>query len=53
MLLIPGIGFTNAIRDLFLGDSISGLLRSVESILTALAIAAGYLAVAAIGGALS
>lgn len=42
MALIPGIGLTNAIRDLFTGDSIAGLLRSIEAVLTALAIAAGY-----------
>ena len=42
MSLIPGIGLTNAIRDLFLGDSIAGLLRTIEACLSALAIAAGY-----------
>ena len=42
MTLIPGIGLTNALRDLFTGDSIAGLLRSIESALIALAIAAGY-----------
>ncbi len=50
MTLIPGIGFTNAIRDLFVGDSIAGLLRSIEAVLTALAIAAGYFLVAMLGG---
>lgn len=50
MTLIPGIGFTNAIRDLFVGDSIAGLLRSIEAVLTALAIAAGYFLVALLGG---
>lgn len=42
MVLIPGIGLTNALRDLFVGDSIAGLLRFVEAVLTALAIAAGH-----------
>lgn len=42
MTLIPGIGLTNAVRDLFTGDSIAGLLRSIEAVLVALAIAAGY-----------
>ena len=42
MTLIPGIGITNALRDLFTGDSIAGLLRTIEAVLTALAIAAGY-----------
>ena len=50
MTLIPGIGFTNAIRDLFVGDSIAGLLRSIEAVLIALAIAAGYFLVAMLGG---
>jgi uncharacterized membrane protein YjjP (DUF1212 family) len=42
MVLIPGIGLTNALRDLFTGDSIAGILRTVEAVLSALAIAAGY-----------
>ena len=42
MVLIPGVGLTNALRDLFVGDSIAGLLRTIEAILIALAIAAGY-----------
>lgn len=50
MSLIPGIGLTNALRDLFTGDSIAGLLRSIEAVLTALAIAAGYFVVAVLGG---
>lgn len=42
MLLIPGIGFTNAMRDIFTGDSIAGILRCLEAVLCALAIAGGY-----------
>ncbi len=42
MVLIPGVGLTNAMRDLFVGDSVSGLLRLIEAILATLAIAAGY-----------
>ena len=42
MLLIPGVGLTNSLRDLLTGDSIAGLLRMIEAILSALAIAAGY-----------
>lgn len=42
MLLIPGLGFTNALRDLFTGDSIAGSLRVLEAVLAAAAIAAGY-----------
>ncbi len=50
MTLIPGIGLTNALRDLFAGDSIAGLLRSIEAVLAALAIAAGYFLVVILGG---
>lgn len=52
MSLIPGIGLTNALRDLFTGDSIAGLLRSIEAVLVALAIAAGYFLVTMVGGLL-
>lgn len=51
MIVIPGIGLTNSLRDLFSGDLISGLLRLCESCILALAIAAGYsLAVLLTGG---
>lgn len=43
MTLIPGTGLTNSIRDLFTGDSISGVLRLIEAALLALAIAGGYI----------
>lgn len=42
MTLIPGVGLTTALRDLFVGDSITGLLRTIEAALFALAIAGGY-----------
>lgn len=51
MSLIPGTGLTNALRDLFTGDVITGILRSIEALLLALAIAAGYIiAVYLLGG---
>lgn len=54
MLIIPGVGFTTALRDLFTGDSIAGLLRSIEAVLVALAIAAGYfLCMLTLGGTLA
>ena len=31
MSLIPGVGLTNSLRDLFAGDSISGVLRLIEA----------------------
>lgn len=42
MLLIPGMGLVNGVRDVFLGDTISGTLRIIESLLTAVSIAVGY-----------
>ena len=42
MVLVPGIGITNALKDLLSGDSIAGVLRTVEAILYGLAIATGY-----------
>ncbi|MBQ7336177.1 MAG: threonine/serine exporter family protein [Clostridia bacterium] len=51
MMLIPGVGLTNALRDLFTGDSIAGLLRLIEALLVALAIGGGYfLFVCTVGG---
>jgi uncharacterized membrane protein YjjP (DUF1212 family) len=43
MSLIPGIGLTNALRDLFTGDVLTGILRSIEAALLGLVIAAGYI----------
>lgn len=43
MVLIPGIGLTVSLRDLFTGDSLSGILRLIEASLTAIAIALGYI----------
>ncbi|MDD3164973.1 MAG: threonine/serine exporter family protein [Oscillospiraceae bacterium] len=42
MLLIPGIALTNSIRDMFSGDMISGLLRSMNALLLAVVIALGF-----------
>ena len=42
MLLIPGVGLTNAFRDLLVGDNIAGLIKLIEAVLSALAIVAGY-----------
>lgn len=51
MLLIPGLVMTNAIRDVFSGDTISGMLRLCESLLMAAMIAAGTVsAVLLMGG---
>ena len=50
MTLVPGIGLTTALKDLLVGDSIAGLLRTIEACIIALAIAAGYFAVAFLTG---
>ena len=42
MLLIPGIALTNSIRDMFSGDTISGVNRFIESILLSIMIASGF-----------
>ena len=44
MLLIPGLMFTNAIRDVLLGDTISASMRLVEALLLAAALALGFFA---------
>lgn len=41
MYLVPGVALTNAIRDTMSGDSLSGLSKGMEALLTALAIAFG------------
>ena len=51
MLLIPGIAFTNSMRDILVGDTISGFMRLIESLLWAAGIAVGFmLAILLIGG---
>ena len=41
MLLVPGVLFTNALRDIIFGDTNSGINRIVEVLLIAVAIALG------------
>ncbi len=48
MLLIPGIALTNSLRDMFSGNTISGLMRFIEAVLLALTIAFGFALVAAL-----
>jgi len=51
MLLVPGIAITNSVRDIFVGDTITGTMRFVESILSAGALAVGFmLAIFVAGG---
>ena len=42
MLLIPGLQLINAIREMLCGDLMSGMLRLLESIILAIAIAGGF-----------
>ena len=50
MLLVPGVAFGTALRDLLCGDLIAGSLKTLQAILAALMIAFGYiLSMAAIG----
>lgn len=52
MLLIPGIALTNSLRDMISGDIMTGILRFLDAVLVAAAIAAGYiLAAQFLGGA--
>ncbi len=41
MILVPGLLFTNAMRDIIFGDTTSGINRTVQVLLTAAAIALG------------
>ena len=42
MLLIPGIAMTNSVRDMLIGDIVTGVLRLTNSLLQAVAIACGF-----------
>lgn len=41
MILVPGLLFTNAIRDTIAGDIVSGMTRAIEATFVAIAIAIG------------
>lgn len=54
MLLIPGLAFGNAIRDLLFGDTVSGLIQFVQALLTAIMVAFGFIvAIMAFGGVMA
>ena len=51
MLLIPGIAMTNSVRDMLIGDIVTGMLRLTNSLLQAAAIACGFaLSIMMMGG---
>ncbi len=53
MLLVPGVAVTTSVRDIFVGDTITGSMRFIESILSAGALAVGFmLAIYVAGGIL-
>lgn len=43
MLLIPGVAMTNATRDMLSGDTLSGVMRFIETLLWATALALGFM----------
>jgi uncharacterized membrane protein YjjP (DUF1212 family) len=50
MLLVPGVAFGTALRDLLLGDLLAGTLKTLQAVLCALMIAFGYMLAALIVG---
>lgn len=52
MLLIPGLAMTNAIRNMLVGDTISGVVRLAESLIWAAALAGGFMVALTIVNAL-
>ena len=43
MLLIPGLMSTNAIRDVLIGDTLSGIIRLIAALLLAAALALEFM----------
>ncbi len=43
MLLIPGLAMTNALRNMLVGDTISGVVRLAETLIWAAALAGGFM----------
>ncbi len=50
MLLIPGMALMNSILDMFSGDVMTGTMRVIEALLTALSIVGGFLFAFALTG---
>lgn len=51
MLLIPGIATVNSMRDMLIGDTLSGSLRLIHSLIIALMLAGGFMMSLLITGA--
>ena len=43
MLMSPGLAMTNAVRNMLVGDTISGVVRLAESLIWAGALAGGFM----------
>ena len=43
MLLVPGLAMTNSVRNILVGNTISGIIRLIESFIWALALAGGIM----------
>ena len=43
MLLIPGLAMTNAVRNILVGNTLSGVIRLIECFIWALALAGGFM----------
>lgn len=52
MLMIPGLAITNAVRNILVGDTISGAVRLLESLIWAAALAGGFMVALVIVGLL-
>ena len=52
MLLIPGLAMTNAVRNMLVGNTISGAVRLAESLVWAAALAGGFMVALLIVGAI-
>lgn len=52
MLLVPGLLFTNSVRDIIYGDSLSGVNRLVQVLIIAVALAVGTGAAAALSSSI-
>lgn len=50
MLLIPGIALTTSIRNMLVGDTMSGTMKLVEALLVAVALACGFMLAMALAG---
>ena len=53
MLLIPGVAITNAMRDIIIGDTVSGITKLTQCLLWAGALAGGFMLAISLSGGVS